>query len=262
MKKLLIRASSLGKIMSDSPKSKLTEKQSITLNELLSKIKLTNKQAELRDALLLKRDAKPELSKGGKSYIKELWLENNYGIKQELNNKYIDKGNEVERLSIKLAELTMDIGELNKNQEHFKNNFVCGTPDVITKDYVIDIKSSWSAATFPFFEEKITNNIYLWQLKAYMWLTNINKAYLSYCLVSTPEILIQDEIKRVSWKKGEIEISDQTEDQVREFHNLDKIPITERVKNFQVNLTKLDIENMKEKVKLAREYYNNLKQKL
>ena len=258
MEKLLIRASSIGRIMSDNPNTKLTERQSITLDGLLSKIKLTEKQAELRDTLLLKRDAKPELSKGGKSYIKELWLENNYGIKQEINNKYIDKGNEVESLSIKLAELTTDLGELYKNDEYFENDFVCGTPDVITDTHIIDVKSSWSASTFPFFEEKITNINYEWQLKAYMWLTNIHKSYLSYCLVTTPEILIQDEIKRVSWKRGEIEISEETEEEVREFHNLDKIPIHERVKSFEVKLTGEDIMKMKEKITLAREYYNSL----
>ena len=92
MAELKIRASSLGKIMSDDPKNKISEKQLLTLEGLLSKIKVTDKQAELRDVLLLKRDAAPELSKGAKTYIKELWLEDNYGIRQEINSCYIDKG--------------------------------------------------------------------------------------------------------------------------------------------------------------------------
>jgi hypothetical protein len=263
MEKLLIRASALGKIMSDDAKNKITEKQSLTLEGLLSKIKLTNKQAELRDALLLKRDAKPELSKGGKTYIKEIWLENNYDIKQEISNKYIDKGNIVEDLSIELASYTINTDNvkvsLYKNDEYFENDYVCGTPDVITDTHIIDVKSSWSAATFPFFDETLSNKNYEWQLKAYMWLTNIHKSYLSYCLVPTPEILIQDEIKRISWKRGEIEISEETEEEVREFHNLDKIPIWERIKSFEVKLTGEDIKKMKEKVKLARAYYKTLK---
>lgn len=259
MKELKIRASSLGKIMSDDAKNKITEKQLLTLEGLLSKVKLTEKQAELRDVLLLKRDAKPELSKGAKTYIQELWLEDNYGIKQEISSKYIDKGNQVESLSIKLAELTTDLGELYKNEEYFENDYVKGTPDVITESHVIDVKSSWSASTFPFFDEVLTNKNYEWQLKAYCWLTNIHKAYLSYCLVPTPEILIQDEIRKVSWKRGEIEISQETEDQVREFHNLEKIDIWNRIKSFEVTLSGDDIKKMKEKVILAREYYNTLK---
>ena len=256
---LLIRASSLGKIMTDDPKNKITEKQLLTLEGLLSKIKLTEKQAELRDTLLLKRDAKPEISKGAKTYIKELWLEKNYGIKQNICSKYIDKGNEVEDLSIELVESMMDKGRLYKNEEYFKNNFVHGTPDVITNTHIIDVKSSWSAISFPFFDQELTNKIYEWQLKAYMWLTNIHKAYLSYCLIPTPEHLIQDEIRRISWKKGEIDVTDETEQEVREFHNLDKIPLWERVKSFEVILTGEDIMKMKEKIKLAREYYKTLK---
>ena len=105
MSELKIRASQLGRIMSDDAKNKISDKQLLTLEGLLSKIKLTEKQAELRDVLLLKRDAKPELSTGAKTYIKELWLEDNYGIKQEINSKYLTKGNDVEDLSIQLVVL-------------------------------------------------------------------------------------------------------------------------------------------------------------
>lgn len=263
MEKLLIRASSLGRIMADNPTAKLTDKQSLTLEGLLSKVKLTEKQAHLRDSLLLKRDAPPELSKGAKTYLKELYLENEYGIKQEINTKYTEKGTEVEELSIELCEVMMDQGQLHKNDQYFENEYVCGTPDVITDDYVIDVKSSWSAATFPFFEDKIPKSLYEWQLKAYMWLTNVHRSWLCYCLVPTPETLIQDEMRRVSWKRGEIgEISIEVEHEVREFHNLDKIPIEQRIKLFNVELSGEDIKNMKEKITLAREYYKNLNNKL
>ena len=259
MAELKIRASSLGKIMSDDSKNKITEKQLLTLEGLLSKVKLTDKQAELRDVLLLKRDAAPELSKGAKTYIRELWLEENYGIKQEINSRYIDKGNEVEYLSIELAETMLELGRMHKNEEQFENYYVKGSPDVVTDTHIIDVKSSWSAATFPFFDEVLSNKNYEWQLKAYCWLTNIHKAYLSYCLVPTPETLVQDDIKRVSWKRGEIEISQEVEDEVRAFHNLEAIPIINRIKSFEVNLNSDDIVKMKEKVSLAREYYNTLK---
>lgn len=260
MKELKIRASQLGRIMSDDAKTKISEKQLITLEGLLSKIKLTDKQAELRDALIEKRDAKAELSTGAKTYIKELWLEENYGVKKEISSKYFDKGNEVEHLSIELVEVTMGVGILNKNDEYFENDFVKGTPDVITDDFIIDVKTSWSASTFPFFDDKLTNKQYEWQLKAYMWLTNIHQAYLSYCLVPTPEMLILDEMRRVSWKRGEAgEVSKEVEDEVRAYFDLSNIPIWERVKSFDVNLTSDDIVKIKEKVLLAREYYNSLK---
>jgi len=260
MAELKIRASQLGRIMSDDAKNKISDKQLLTLEGLLSKIKLTEKQAELRDVLLLKRDAKPELSTGAKTYIKELWLEDNYGIKQEINSKYLTKGNDVEDLSIQLVETMLDQENLYKNDEYFENDYVKGTPDVITDTCVIDVKSSWSAATFPFFDEKLSNKNYEWQLKSYMWLTNLHESYLSYCLVPTPEVLILDEMRRVSWKRGEGgEVSKTVENEVRQYFDISEIPVWERVKSFKVTLKGEDIAKIKEKVNLAKEYYNHLK---
>jgi hypothetical protein len=259
MKELKIRASQLGRLMATDSKTSITEKQLVTLNGLLAKIKLTEKQAELRDTLLLKRDAEPELSKGAKSYVTELYLEREFGIKQEINSKYLDKGNEVEKASIELTSILLEKDFLFKNEEHFENDFVHGTPDVLTNYSVIDVKSSWSAATFPFFDTELKNSLYEWQLKAYMWLTGRTESYLCYCLVPTPENLILDEMRRVSWKRGEgAEVSEETEQEVIEYFDISKIPTEKRLKAFKVILTDEDIEKMKTAVKMAREYYKTL----
>jgi hypothetical protein len=258
MKDLKIRASSLGRLMATSKSTTITPKQLETLNGLLSKIKLTEKQSELRDTLILKRDAEPELSEGAKSYVKELYQYHEYGIRQEIKSKYLDKGNEVENLSIELASIYMD-DFLVKNDEYFENDYVCGTPDVVTPGYVLDVKSSWSAATFPMFETELKNNIYEWQLKAYMWLTGLTESYLCYCLVETPEPLILDEMRRVSWSRGEgAEISEETEIDVRNYFDISKIPTERRIKVFNVKLTEKDIADMKRMIILARKYYKTI----
>jgi hypothetical protein len=259
MRDLKIRASSLGRIMTLDNSSTITAKQLATLNGLLTKIKLTEKQAELRNSLEAKRDAKPVLSTGAKSYIRELHLYITKGIRQEINSKYIDKGNEVESLSIELAGIMLDKKGLFKNDEYFENEYLMGTPDVITEDSVIDVKSSWSAATFPFYDTELKNKVYEWQLKAYMMLTGKTVSYLCYCLVPTPETLILDEMRRVSWKRGEMgEVSEEVENDVRAYFDLSKIPEFDRVKTFKVELTEEDKEKIKMHVELAREYYNTL----
>ena len=91
-----------------------------------------------------------------------------------------------------------------------------------------------------------------------MWLTNIHKSFLCYCLVPTPEYLIFDEINRLSYRKNEIEISEETENEVRKLHNIDKIPIEKRLKCYEVNLHEDDIKKMKEKVKLANQFYDSI----
>ena len=127
MKDLKIHASSLGRLMANDSDTTITPKQLETLNGLLSKIKLTEKQAELRDKLMLKRDAKPELSKGAKSYVNELFMYHEYGVRQEINSKYCDKGNIVENLAIELAGVVLGYDDLFKNDEYFENDYICGT---------------------------------------------------------------------------------------------------------------------------------------
>lgn len=259
MNDLKIRASSLGRLMANDKDTSITTKQLVTLDGLLAKIKLTEKQAELRDVLMLKRDAKPQLSAGAKSYINEMFMFNEYGIKQEISSKYLDKGNEVEDLAIESAGIYLDRTGLVKNEDYFENEYICGTPDVVNDEILIDVKSSWSASTFPFFDTTLKNKMYEWQLKAYMYLTGHTKSYLCYCLVPTPEKLILDEMRRVSWKRGEgAEVSIETELDTRAYFDLSKIPVHKRVKAFKVSLTAQDIEQIKDKVLLAREYYNNL----
>ena len=260
MEDLKIRASSLGRLMSNDKDTSITDKQLTTLNGLLAKIKLTEKQAELRDVLLLKRDAKPQLSTGAKSYVNELFMYKEFGVRQEINSKYIDKGNEVEELAIEIAGIELGYEGLVKNEDYFENDYIIGTPDVVNDEVLIDVKSSWSASTFPFFDTTLKNKIYEWQLKAYMYLTGHTESYLCYCLVPTPEDLILDEMRRVSWKRGELgEVSIETEVNVRSYFDLSKIPTEKRVKAFKVELTKEDVKQIKEKVELAREYYKQIK---
>ncbi len=258
MKELKIRASSLGRLMTEDNATTITPKQLETLEGLLKKIKLTEPQAKLRDKLILKRDAESELSKGAKTYVKELFMYHEYGVRQEINSKYIDKGNEVEDLSIELAGVYLE-GDLFKNDEYFENDYICGTPDVLTDNFLVDVKSSWSASTFPFFETELKNKLYEWQLKAYMWLTGRTDSWLVYCLVPTPNDLILDEMRRISWKKGELgDVSIETEAEVLKYFDISNIPTEKRVKAFNVKLTPKDIADMKKMINLARKYYKTI----
>ena len=56
-----------------------------------------------------------------------------------------------------LAQDVLDYGFMYKNEEHFNNDFLTGTPDVNTDSILLDVKSSYDATTFPFFAEDIPN---------------------------------------------------------------------------------------------------------
>ncbi len=192
-----LRASSYGKICSESSYG-LTAKQQETLNGLLEKIKLTEKQAETRDDLITKRDKPFELSKGAKSYVMELVDQAVYKYKTEFWSKETAKGNMVEQDSIDLFNSLM-FTSYEKSILELEDDFGNGHPDIVcyTEKKVIDIKSPWSKKTFPKTEEQAKNMDYVWQVKRYLMLLGgvrggWKKGEIAYCLVDTPDELIPD----------------------------------------------------------------------
>jgi hypothetical protein len=202
------------------------------------------------------------LSQTAKTYLKELVLEEKFGIKKEFSSRYTDKGNTQEDLAIEMASQVLNLPFALKNTDYYENEFIKGTPDLILEDEIIDIKCSWDGTTFPWFEDELPNKDYFWQLVGYMWLTGRSKARVVYCLVDTPEDIVQDEIRRTSWKKFEIDVTEETETEVRAKHEFSHISENKRVRAFQVELNDANIEQVKEKLSHAREYYNDLISKL
>jgi len=198
------------------------------------------------------------LSQTAKTYVEEQVLQSKYGIVKTFNSRYTDKGNLVEDESIKLASDVLDLGFLYKNDEHFTNDWVMGTPDVNTDDILLDVKSSWDATTFPFFATEIPNKDYFFQLQGYMELVGKTDALLVYCLINTPEDMVQDEIRRAHWNAKLLEEDQELIEQVTKRHNFDHIPDNRRVKFFEVKRDDEVIEQIKERVELCREYYETL----
>ncbi len=198
------------------------------------------------------------LSQTAKTYVEEQVLQAKYGIVKTFNSRYTDKGNLVEDESIKLASDVLDLGFILKNDEHFSNDWVTGTPDVNTNDILLDVKSSWDATTFPFFATEIPTKDYYYQLQGYMWLTGKQKSLLVYCLVNTPLDMVQDEIRRAHWNANLLEESLDLIDEVQKRHKFDHIPDNRRVKVFEVERDDEVIEQIKERIELCREYYETL----
>lgn len=198
------------------------------------------------------------ISKTCKSYLEELALEEVYGIRKEFSSRYTDKGNEVERESIDLAQDVLDMGFMYKNTEFFENDFLTGTPDVNTDTCLLDVKSSYDASTFPFFAEEIPNKDYMYQLQGYMALTGKRKSILAYCLVNTPYDIVEDEIRRAHWKHHLIDESDELRAEVEAKHVFDHIPMEKRIKTFDVRYDKDIVKAIYDRVKECRVYYDQV----
>jgi hypothetical protein len=202
------------------------------------------------------------LSQTAKTYLQELALEDKYGIRKDINSRYMDKGNLVEDEAIQLASSVLELEFVVKNEEYFSNDYIKGTPDVLGSNFILDVKASWTGATFPWFDEECPNKDYYFQMMAYMWLCDRDKALLCYTLINTPEDIVLDEIRRVAWAKKELEPSESTENDVRAQHEFDHIPTDKRVKAYLIERDEQVIDQIKEKIEHAREYYNEIIEKI
>ena len=201
------------------------------------------------------------LSETAKTYIQDLFKEKELGIAREFWSRYTDKGIQMEDEAIDFAGQVLGWDFVVKNEQGYENDWITGTPDVITKDLLADIKCSWDGNTFPFFQkdDKLPNKDYFFQLQGYMWLTGLDQAELVYCLMNTPHAIVEDEVRKAHWKAGIIEEDLDLREAVQSQHNFDHLPNNLRVKRFIIRKDEEAIEKIKEKVELAREYYEQLK---
>lgn len=259
---LKIRCSAIGLVMTDAQGARLTDKQVAKIDELKerSKIKpLTVAQIETLNNLIKKRD-EPVLSDTAKNYIEERYIALKYGRHNDFVNRFVVKGLQVEEDSLTLfSKFTKTFHA--KNETHFSNHWITGTPDIITSDHVIDIKSSWDIFTFTRAKRKL-NPMYYWQLMGYLWLTGLEKATIAYCLINTPEQLIDDEKRRLKYKMGVID--DENElyidacKQLEKEMKFDDIPISNRVHTWEIIRSESAIRKIEQRVELCRGYFNTL----
>jgi len=255
------RPHAIGRIMKGLP-TPLTQNQSETLVGLMEKIhvgKITDKQIVTLGDLIKKRDAKPELSDGAKTYLKTIFKEKVFNRKKEVQSKYLSKGISVEEENIN------QYNEVNgtfliKNEVRYENDYFDGEMDIEENDEIIDFKSSWDYETFPLFEDEVPNEDYEYQLQAYMDLRpNVKVAKLVYGLVDTPDDLIIDEKRRAAWKLGFIDgLPEDLDEEITKNMTYSDIPKEARIKEFIIYRDEKKISQMKQMIILAREYLNSL----
>lgn len=253
------RCHALGNIMS-AGKSTVTEKQLKQITEFEGKPKLTEKQNAELLRLIQKRD-NPELSATCKSYLIECYVTEVYGRQKDVYSKYMEKGLAVEEDALTLYSLVK--GEyFKKNEERISNEFIDGCPDIREFKHVRDIKSSWDI--FTFFNSKLSKiDIgYDWQLNGYQWLDNAESATLAYCLIDTPETLIQKEVNQLMWNMGAAtsESPEFLEAKAKMEHGMrfGDIPRDERIHEKFIRRDDSKIAQIPDRVKECREWLSEL----
>jgi hypothetical protein len=234
----------------------LTIKQQETLEELLDKIKLTEKQAEKRDELIVKRDQPVELSVGAKTLVEEYVDRKVYRYESNFSSPITEKGWAVEVDSIKVYNDVFGTKhkKLIETDKYYSIEYgiLGGHPDIVDceRRRVIDIKSSWTKKTFPKTPEKAYDLGYQWQVKLYLYMMSKitgeewRHGEVAHVLVSTPETI------KPEWESESLHFVDDFIDK--------RLCVTV----VPVELTDDDILKIERRVKAAKEYADEYYQKL
>lgn len=134
------------------------------------------------------------LSLGAKSAIRDMAAQHILGIDFETSSREMEKGIECESDSIALLNRVLGRG-LKKNTTRRNDDELTGESDLFDaeRDDGFDLKTAWSAATFPILPDDIGGSqrtLYEWQCRAYMALWDARRWTVAYALVNTPEHLI------------------------------------------------------------------------
>ena len=202
---VFFRSSSFGNLMCEARGGALTEAQTKTLSDFEERIRegvkpLTEPQRKTYLDLKARRDAPPKLSDTAESEIEKVWLLYEKGYYGELDNKYVNKGLFNEQLGLGIV--SDYVGKLIlKNEERIYKNNLTGEADGFFiengKKIVIDVKCPWDVNTY---KNNKLSNIYEYQLRCYMYLYDVDEAWLCYCLTDTPEHIVTSLKKKEFYK--------------------------------------------------------------
>lgn len=179
------------------------------------------------------------LSQGAKTAIRDIAAQHILGLDFETSSREMEKGIECEPDSIGLLNRVRGL-TLDKNIERRSDAHLTGECDLFDaqRREGYDIKTAWSAATFPILADDIGGSqraLYEWQCRAYMALWDAPRWHVAYALVNTPEHLIGYEPPSL--------------------HFFDHIPEHMRLTLWTVERDAALEAAMREKVKHARAYY-------
>jgi hypothetical protein len=189
----------------------------------------------------------------------ENWLkEQLYCRKKDFSNKYTQKGCIAEDESIDYVAEQLGVGLIFKNETKYENSHIQGTPDVVLKDLIIDVKNSWDNFTFPLFEKQIPNKNYWWQGQGYMDLLGIENYKLIYVLSDTPINLIEREMRSYMYQNGIDEADNDLFEQFEAKMTYKNIPDNLKIKVFEFQKDNDAIKEIYNRVNECREYINKL----
>lgn len=242
----------------------LTDKQESRLEELRSRNNgegkpLTEKMKVELDDLIEKKE-NPSLPQGLKTYVED-WYKNQLYKKRrpQFITKEIHKGLAKEDEAIEYAADVLGLGMVFKNEERFENEYCIGTPDIIPRPIVADIKCSFDHITFPLLHTVLPNSDYFYQLQCYMWLTGLEDSMLIYVLMDAPEEIVNSYAWNLLKESDETELTEEVWESAQNALNYSHYPDRLRLKTFKIKRCEKTINEIKNRVELCRGYLETIK---
>jgi hypothetical protein len=276
----LIRCSAIGHIMTESRGKSNLEKyndavallaeENVKYNAIANKesksafnkmVKIGKVEAEIAELEPVKD--KYELSDTCKSYLVQAYVLSKYGRVMEVKTKQMVKGTISEEEAIDMFSV-LEKRPYSKNTERIKNSWLSGTPDlfsgdhVLNSDEIIDIKSCWDIFTFLKNVQEPDNDLYYWQIQGYLALTGAKIGTIAYCLVNTPDSIVEGEkwnlLKRMDVATEEDPTFKKEFEILKANRIFDDIPMSERLLTYSVERNDEDIDKIYRRVELCREF--------
>lgn len=220
---------------------------------------MTNKQGKSDTTCLA------ELSESCKQTLIEIIISRKYNRQKDIANKYIEKGLAVEEDAVTLYS-RLEGKFFKKNTHRIISDDIQGEPDlykgnsIFDAEHIIDLKSSWDVFTFFAVKTKPINKDYLYQLNGYMALTGAKSATLAYCLINTPEPMINDEKRRLFYKMNVLTEENPEYKKACELiernMTFDDIPMEDRVIKFELKRDDELMDKVYKRVPWWREFMN------
>lgn len=203
------------------------------------------------------------LSESCKSYLVQAYVLEKYNRVAEVKTKQMIKGNICEEDSIKLFS-HLEKSNYKKNQYRLSNEFITGVPDlhdgedIASATEVIDIKTAWDIFTFLSKVQEPMTDAYYWQLQGYLALTGASIGTIAYCLVNTPDSIIEGEKYNLLRKMDVATEEDPSfkAEMAKMMRNriYDDIPMQERLLTISIERNDEDIAKIYSKIVKCREF--------
>ena len=219
-----------------------------------------------------------ELSETCKTLMLEKYLYNTYKYRELITTEPMRKGIELEADAIEIWQQHINDGQVRVNSAgrgyrfgfgsvhdqtigisdqsySFKNDFLFGTPDIITTDAVEDIKVSQKLTTFVTAE---LTTAYWWQLQGYMWLTGRTKARLIYVMMPDPEWMTDAAINRLRFQVDSEEIARHEEQILHNARIAETMAIDKRCRVFTFDFDPSIVCRISDRYREAMAFYDTL----